>query len=308
MKDNPETVEKSAIIPDSDDLFASNDLLEMQGEEKEDPTEELDEEEPEDENILDGDPEEEEPEEEQPEPKKDKLDEMTPEQIKEAYRNLEALKGRQGDELGTLRKKLAELQPVVEKTAYTEDDIPTMPDEALDKTIKNYEAYFATPGKSIDDADNYGIHTIAYNKLLVEQGLRKHSQALTSKAMASDNENVANRYNAKLALSTDDLASVKQYALTKLSDDGKLTESDMDVALHKLFPGKYSKMIADKERERITKAKTTTPRLPGNATPPTKGVVSIDHVKNMDADDLAYWIRNEATEAQIEELRRKKII
>lgn len=238
----------------------------------------------------------------------DKLDKMSPEEIKKAYRNLEAVVGRQGQELGELRKKVSP-EPETKREyppdkVYTEDDIPSLPDDVLDSMIKVYEDYLSIPNQSLDDAENFGIKTIQYNKLMLEKSQRMVQKKQTTQSIAAMNKSVAESYTAKMALSPADLAKAQDYALNKLSDDGKLTEHDLDVAVHKLFPDKWSNKTIEKERERIAKAKTPTPRIPANASINPNKTVSISEVKAMDEDEYDYWVKNVASDEQLAELEK----
>lgn len=245
-----------------------------------------------------------------PDEAKDKFDGKSTDEIKAAYANLEKLTGRQGQELGDLRKKVAELEskdtsdPAKQDVAYTDADIPRMSDDVLRGYIEQYDKYLSTPGIQIEDADNYPIYNRQYTYLLLEQRDRMARKSAFTETVTVLNKQVAETYPSKNALTTEEMHVITDYAMTRLAEDGKITHSDLDVALHKKFPDKYVKLLNDKERHRISKAQTTTtPRLPAGSESNHPKVITPTQFANMSEDEQER-IMERMSPTQLESLRR----
>ena len=207
----------------------------------------------------------------------DKFRGKSREDIIKSYQNLEALYG----------KKAAEPKPAEAPADLTKEyypsDIPTMPDNVLDLFIADYEDYLQTPNQSLDDSENFGRKTIEYNKMMMEKAKRQTVLQHSVSQLQEHNKQVKASYEGSKHLTAEELDHVAVYATTKLSDDGKLTIGDMDVAMHKLFPDKWIKRNIDKDKQRIANAQTRqTPRIApsgGSGNPPS----SIKSVKEIAA-------------------------
>lgn len=296
--------ETQPVETDNDDMFASNELLELQEEQNAgDPTVN------EDEDIVIRDDDEEvtlEPETDLEPKEKDKFDGKSVEEIKEAYSNLEKLVGRQGQELGELRKQLqTESKPAEKQAGYTEADIPNMPDADLAQYLSQYEQWLSQPGIQLEEADKYSAYNLQYLKLYNEHQNRQARKQVQTVALTEANENIINTYPHKSLLTADELETAKAFALKSLADNGKITHADLDVALHKKFPDKYAKILSDKERQRIAKAQTsTTPRLPTDGGGTAPKTVTIAQIKAMSDEERDKFYEG-LTVDQLEKVRQE---
>ena len=228
-------------------------------------------------------------EDEEEEKPKDKLDTMSAEDIKKAYKNLEALVGKQGQELGELRKKVTEA-PKETKKDYSENDIPEMPDDVLDKYIAIYEQKLTAPNAAIEDSEQYGVMNVQFQKLLAEKNVRRALSISGRKTQEESNSAVVKDYKSKAGLTDEEAKQAREFAEKRLSDNGKITQDDLDVAIHKLFPEKYIKMRFDKEKERLAKAKTRTPTIPTSKTDSGTAKLSIEKINSLDPDEYDNYI------------------
>lgn len=273
MKEGVETTEPSQ---DEERFFADEELDLL--EESIDPEPDTEESEPK-------------PEEEKP---ADKFAGKTPEEILEAYKNLEAMMGKQAQELGELRKRVDKPDsgdPPPANKALTFADILNGSDAALDAAIARYEEYLATPNQQIDDSENFGLYNVQYAKLLNERSIRNISIKAEAKAAIETNEALASKYKSGNNLSEAEIAKLKDYAEKRLSDNGKITEADLDVAMHKLYPDKWQRASIEKVKRQVAEAKTkATPRLSGGTTSTATVVKTVDEVLSMDEDDMDSYL------------------
>ena len=237
--------------------------------------------------LTDEEPQPEEDEEPEPQPK-DKFDGLPPEKLVKSYHNLEKVMGRQGQEMGELKKKLAELETKNEPQT-PEEKIMAMSDAELDNFIGTFKADILKPNAAIED-DDYGQKVILYNDLKEERTLRKLSREQESKTAQVNNAQVIDKFKAtwSKALDGEELNEIERFAKEKLSDKyGNITKDDLEVALHKLKPTLYTNAIrmatADKEKERIARAEATKqPRLSGaGSSENTTQTISIKKLKAM---------------------------
>jgi hypothetical protein len=252
--------------------------------EPEEPEEPEEEPESEPEEPVDEEPEEEPEQPEQPPVATDKFDGKSREEVLEAYKNLEALYGRQGQELGELKKA----KPAEPPKEYDITNLKDWPESVLEEKIQMYETYLYTPSQSIDDSENFGIRTVQYNRMMVEKAKREAIAHTTTKQVHENNAQVAAKYPGKSYLTPTELSEASQFAIDKLSDDGSLTSADLDVAVHKLFPDKWIKLNVDKERVRMTQAQTKrTPMVtPKAGEVRNPGLKSPEELAKM--DEMAY--------------------
>lgn len=251
------------------------------------------------------DTEEQEPEEEKP---ADKFAGKTPEEILEAYKNLEAMMGKQAQELGELRKRVDKPdsgEPPPEGKAPTFADILNGSDTDLDAAIARYEEYLATPNMQIDESENYGLYNVQYAKLLNERSIRNIGKKAEAKAAVETNVNIANQYKNGKNLSEAEITKLKEYAEKRLSDDGRITEADLDVAMHKLYPDKWQRASIEKVKKQVAEAKTkATPRLSGGTTSTATIVKTVEEVLSMDEDDMDSYLDTLSAD-DLAELRTK---
>lgn len=247
--------------------------------------------------------EEEESTEEKSEPK-DKTDEMSLEELKKSYKNLESLAGRLGQEVGELRKRVA---PVEEKKQYNVNDIPSMPDNVLDNFVQQYEDYLSKPGVNIEDSDKYPAMVVQYQKLIAEKATRGSLNAAKSSVVAADNEKEVSKYKSKSGITDAEAEAVKKFAL-KISDNGRITESDLEVALHKLYPDQYRKMLFDKDKQRLAKAQTKTPMIPAGGGETKQTSLSIEKLESLDPDEYDRYVNSlsDADFAKLQKIMNKR--
>jgi len=248
--------------------------------------------------------EEEESAEEESEPK-DKTDEMSIEELKKSYKNLESLAGRLGQEVGELRKQAA--KPTEEKRQYNVNDIPAMPDDVLDNYVQQYEDYLSKPGVNIEDSDKYPSMVVQYQKLIAEKATRGSLNAAKSSVVAADNEKEVSKYKSKSGITDAEAEAVKKFAL-KISDNGRITESDLEVALHKLYPDQYRKILFDKDKQRLAKAQTKTPLIPAGGGQTKQTGLSIEALEALDPDDYGRYVNSlsDADFAKLQKIMNKR--
>lgn len=247
--------------------------------------------------------EEEESAEEESEPK-DKTDEMSLEELKKSYKNLESLAGRLGQEVGELRKRVA---PAEEKKQYNVNDIPSMPDNVLDNFVQQYEDYLSKPGVNIEDSDKYPAMVVQYQKLIAEKATRGSLNAAKSSVVAADNDKEVSKYKSKSGITDAEAEAVKKFAL-KISDNGRITESDLEVALHKLYPDQYRKMLFDKDKQRLAKAQTKTPMIPAGGGETKQTSLSIEKLESLDPDEYDRYVNSlsDADFAKLQKIMNKR--
>ncbi len=219
---------------------------------------------------------------------KDKFDGKSREEIIEAYRNLEALQGRQAQELGERRKQ----ETTTETKEYNMTNLGEWPDSVLEKQIANYEEYLATPDQAINDSEHFGLFNAQHNRMVAEQAKRAALSVINSKQVKEDNSKVLSEHPAKQYLTQAELEQASQFAISKLADDGKLTASDLDVAVHKLFPDKWVQLTVDKERVRMTTVQTKrTPMLSTSGNQPrTTGLKTPEEAAKMSEEAYEQYL------------------
>lgn len=215
---------------------------------------------------------------------------------KKAYENLEKLVGRQGQELGELRKYVQEKpadQPPEQKTV---DDIPNMSVSELDNYISTYEQAVAEPNLLLEDEEKYNEYQSILRKLTqtrAEKGVLerlKHEQRMQVIHKSTE------EFKKENSLTDDETQSIMTYA-KRLSGGEEVGNADMEAAMLKLYPDKFYAQIAQKQKERIASAKSKTqPRLPsGNRTVPTGGV-TVKQLAEMDDSEREAYLENASTE------------
>lgn len=212
------------------------------------------------------------------------------EDFKKAWENAQKLIGRQGQELGELRKKVESLPTAELKTP--EQTIKVMPDSELENSIAYLESVISKPNAQYDDED-YGKNIVIFNKLNQEKTRRLvEASHQSNNAQTHNKQIIAEFENAwKANLSDEDRAQVVKFAQDRLSDQyGNITASDLEVALHKVFPDQYKQSIklgvTEQTRKRIEKAEATIqPRLSGAGNSQASESLSLKKIMAMDADE-----------------------
>lgn len=221
----------------------------------------------------------------------DKKKNWTVDDYKKSYDNLQKALGRQGQELGELRKKLKDMEATPPATSsnkeYTDADIPSMPDDVLNKFIDNYDAKFADPEYDFEAEADKRMWQVQYAKLVAESAARRNRPAPAQPAPAVD----THKYLAQYNLSPEDEAKVVSRA-QKLSDNGSIDEASLEAAFISYYPAKYRERVTKESVERIRGAKTKAqPSLgTGNSGSPKGSSISIERLKNMDEDEAAALI------------------
>lgn len=304
MPNEKEVVSDDTQTSKEEDRFFSNETddeldlgLEPETEEPETEEESDDEDDPE----TDESPETDEP---------DKFKGKSREDIIKSYQNLEALAGSHAQTISELKKTKDKPEEQPENREYSVKDIPTIPDNTLDSMIATYEEYLAKPGASIDDSDNYGNNTILYNRLMAEKSARTVQQRNSVKNVEVANATTVHEYKNKAAVTEAEYAQIIDFAKNKLSDTGEITDGDLDVAMHKLFPSKYNKTLADKDRKRIADAKTkVTPRItPGGSDHGGSAIKPIKEMDEMDDVQLDQYLESLSMDqlAEVKKLLNKR--
>lgn len=235
---------------------------------------------------------------------KDKLSSMTEEQLRESYRNLEALVGKQGQELGELRKEVASKKSDTTEEKRTIKDVLSGSDDDLLAEMKKYEDYFGEPNIHITDSDNWNVYDAQYKMMLREFSLRQaKTETVNAKKVEQDNARIQ-AYSKELGLSIDETDKVVKLA-SKISDDGTTTQADLEAAMLKLYPGKYRAWNIDKDRQRINEAKAkVTPRVGSGGEPSITGTVSAKSFLAMEPEEQER-VLDGMTDDQVEMLKQQ---
>jgi len=294
------------IEPETDDIEVINDLEEVDDVESDgDEIPILDEQD--EAEVVDIVPE---PEEEP----KDKFDNLPYEKLVESYKNIEKVLGKQGQELGELRK----LKEQVNEPKTPEEKITSMTDAELNQTIDVFKSDILKPNAAIED-DDYGQKVILYNDLKEERTLRKIAMERESKNAQNNNKQSITEFSTvwTKALGDDKLQEVVDFATKKLSDQyGNITKNDLEVALHKLYPTHYKTAlrvaVAEQDRKRIATAEATNqPRISGaGSSSVAKESISLKKLHAMDSWERQEFLRKLAvrdpkTFAKVEALLKK---
>jgi len=249
--------------------------------------------------------------EEQP---KNKFDSIPDDKKAEVYQNLEKVVGRQGQELGELRKIVSKY----EEPKTPEEKITSMTDAELNQTIDVFKSDILKPNAAIED-DDYGQKVILYNDLKEERTLRKIAMERESKNAQNNNKQSITEFSTvwTKALGDDKLQEVVDFATKKLSDQyGNITKNDLEVALHKLYPTHYTTAlrvaVAEQDRKRIATAEATNqPRISGaGSSSVAKESISLKKLHAMDSWERQEFLRKLAvrdpkTFAKVEALLKK---
>lgn len=237
----------------------------------------------------------------------DKYKGKTAAEIAKMHKEAEELIGRQGAELGELRKSK-------EITSDKPKTIETLTDAELNETLTYTENKLREPGASLEE--NYGQDVVLYNQLLAEKNIRKMQTSATTQQVNSENEKVLQNFKTTLgdAITFDQLTEIGRVA-KKLSDDGKIGIPDMQAALLKCFPDVYQTVVIDKKKavkvkEAEDNAKMTgQPRVgaSGSSNSEQKGRYSVEALAQMQGDDPRKFneILRKMSPAQREKLKQQ---
>lgn len=237
----------------------------------------------------------------------DKYKGKTAAEIAKMHREAEELIGRQGAELGELRKS-KEIPSDQPKT------IQDLSDAELGTLLTYMENKIKEPGANLEDT--FGDDVVFYNKVLDENRNRQTISAATSQQVNAVNEKVLADFKATLgdAITFDQLTEIGRVA-KKLSDDGKIGIPDMQAALLKCFPDVYQTVVIDKKKavkakEAENNAKMTgQPRVgtSGSSNSEQAGRYSVESLAQMQADNPRKFneVLRKMTATQREKLKQQ---
>lgn len=176
------------------------------------------------------------------------------EDILHSYEALEKKLGEQGKELGELRKGSS---PLGGKDKSF---------NAISSRIEELENRIYS-----DDFDRYDPEDRKlqreYDKLNREYGVLSAQQKLQQSMAQNENVKVIAQFKERFAeLSDTDIDTLSTFAINKLSDNGRISEADLEASLLRNDPARYRKFTEltarNSERERISKAQMNKqPRL-----------------------------------------------
>ncbi len=253
--------------------------------------------------------------EEESEPGKDKTKEWSYEDLKKAYQNLEKVVGRQGQELGELRKK----QPQVNSSpdsdpnrTWTVADIPDMPDNVLESFIINYKNALSDPDLPLEDPEKYTRINLEFQELNVEKGVRKAMNRLGARDKAKTENEIIQEFANKANLAGDDLKKVTSLA-KRMSETGDVTKEDLEAATFRLYPDnlRQYKTGGGKGPE----AKANKPKVParipagsrsGTPAPTSPTVKTLREMDERDRDAYLDTLDENEIDGLLEALKKKK--
>jgi hypothetical protein len=207
----------------------------------------------------------------------DKYKGKTAAEIARMHEEAEKLIGKQGAELGELRKK----DPESDKPKTIEN----LSDAELNQVLTFTENKLQESGASLED--DYGKDVVLYNKLLAESNKRQTLSTATNQQVNSANEKVLADFKTTLgdAITFDQLTEIGRVA-KKLSDDGKIGTPDMQTALLKCFPEVYQTVVIDKKKAVKTKEAQDTAKITGQPRVGTSGSSNSEHTGRYSAEAL----------------------
>lgn len=234
---------------------------------------------------------------------KGKLDEMSLEQLKASYENLEKLVGKQGEELGRLRKEAAE------NKVHTVADIVNMSDEMLESYIQTYTAKLSEPEVAIEHSDKFGEWNVQYAALLNERTSRILRKKPEPKKEEAEKKEAYDKHVSEF-LGRYKLGKEKEEQLVSLakriSGSDKVDSIDLELALRKISPVDAAKLQADDTTKRIKNAKEKKqPRLGTDSkdSAPSK-IYSVERIEKMDEESRDKYLDSLSLE-ELERLQKK---
>lgn len=249
------------------------------------------------------------------EPEKDKAKEWSYEDLKKAYQNLEKVVGRQGQELGELRKK----QPQVNSSpdsdpnrTWTVADIPEMPDNVLESFIINYKNALSDPDLPLEDPEKYTRINLEFQELNVEKGVRKAMNRLGARDKAKTENEIIQEFANKANLADDDLKKVTSLA-KRMSETGDVTKEDLEAATFRLYPDNLRQYKAGGGKG--PEAKANKPKVParipagsrsGTPAPTSPTVKTLREMDERDRDAYLDTLDENEIDGLLEALKKKK--
>lgn len=189
----------------------------------------------------------------------DKTAGWTLEDYQKGYSNLEKALGKQGQELGELRKALTEVKP--EAKEYSINDIPEMDDTTLNRFIDTYEETLSDPSLEFDDPERHEVIVKEYGALKEERSVRKALERINREKTKEVISTVADSISKKYKLSETEVDKVTALA-TRLSEDGVPTKEDFEAAVYRLDQRRVADVYSKEVEQRIKQARTKeTPRI-----------------------------------------------
>lgn len=199
----------------------------------------------------------------EPEDNDDPTKDWTLEDYKNGYKNLQKVVGKQGLELGELRKIVT--SPVNAKKEHSIDDIPEMDEATLSGYIEKYEAALADPALEFEDQEKFNTIKREYAILIEERAVRKAMSRIEQKTAKEKLSGIKAQIAKKYTLTDEELTAVTNKA-TKLSDNGIPSETEFEAAVYSVNPQKFSLSKTNEINSRIMTAKTKeTPRIPSGS-------------------------------------------
>jgi len=253
--------------------------------------------------------------EEESEPGKDKAKEWSYEDLKKAYQNLEKVVGRQGQELGELRKKQSQVNSSPDSDpnrTWTVADIPEMPDNVLESFIINYKYALSDPDLPLEDPEKYTRINLEFQELNVEKGVRKAMNRLGARDKAKTENEIIQEFANKANLAGDDLKKVTSLA-KRMSETGDVTKEDLEAATFRLYPDnlRQYKTGGGKGPE----AKANKPKVParipagsrsGTPAPTSPTVKTLREMDERDRDAYLDTLDENEIDVLLEALKKKK--
>jgi len=253
--------------------------------------------------------------EEESEPGKDKAKEWSYEDLKKAYQNLEKVVGRQGQELGELRKKQSQVNSSPDSDpnrTWTVADIPEMPDNVLESFIINYKNALSDPDLPLEDPEKYTRINLEFQELNVEKGVRKAMNRLGARDKAKTENEIIQEFANKANLAGDDLKKVTSLA-KRMSETGDVTKEDLEAATFRLYPDnlRQYKTGGGKGPE----AKANKPKVParipagsrsGTPAPTSPTVKTLREMDERDRDAYLDTLDENEIDVLLEALKKKK--
>jgi len=253
--------------------------------------------------------------EEESEPERDKTKEWSYEDLKKAYQNLEKVVGRQGQELGELRKKQSQVNSSPDSDTnrtWTVADIPEMPDNVLESFIINYKNALSDPDLPLEDPEKYTRINLEFQELNVEKGVRKAMNRLGARDKAKTENEIIQEFANKANLAGDDLKKVTSLA-KRMSETGDVTKEDLEAATFRLYPDnlRQYKTGGGKGPE----AKANKPKVParipagsrsGTPAPTSPTVKTLREMDERDRDAYLDTLDENEIDVLLEALKKKK--
>jgi hypothetical protein len=185
-----------------------------------------------------------------------KWDGKSKEDVLLSYKALEKKLGEQGKELGDLRKGYT--PPVKDKGSKTLGNISNRISELEEKIYSDDFDRFDEEDKKLQKE---------YDKLNREFGVLSAEEKYNHNLAQRENVKAVEKFTQKFSeLSESEMEVVKDFAVNRLSENGLITEADLEASLMRNDPARYKKFmeisVKTNERDRIQNAhKNKQPRM-----------------------------------------------